>query len=291
MKHLFDKVNDSVKLVLKTFQNIVKNKSRIPQSLVEKHKYEICFMVDTDFTYIEVVEPRMEFIDPLGYEISEAKIVGYVNRLLKCDLDGHANRFGTYEENFNSAISLREKKQSSKRVESTMKKILKESGISSHEFDIAKKTVEALKQSENLVIPPEASSADPVDPIAVKVKVEVPEKDEGDKSFSPIPRKRVKVSATRPGKRQKMIVPPVPRNVAVIKDDDVVSIKKKTWKPRIERVNEDILKHGDFTKLNKFYDLYGSFDRLNFENAMITHMIVIDKKLSTIHGKIPSTLR
>lgn len=87
-----------------------------------------------------------------------------------------------------------------------------------------------------------------------------------------------------------MIVPPVSRKVAVIKDDDEVSIKKKTWKPRIERVNEDILKHGDFTKLNKFYDLYGSFDRLNFENAMITHMIVIDKKLSTIHGKIPEDL-
>lgn len=38
-------------------------------SLVEKYKDEICFMVEIDVTYMESVEPRVKFIDPMGYEM------------------------------------------------------------------------------------------------------------------------------------------------------------------------------------------------------------------------------
>lgn len=126
MRHLIDKVNESVVLVIKTFQSLMKNRSRIPQSIVEKYKNEICFMVDTDFTYIEAVEPRVEFIDPLGYEIFETEVEEYMNRFLKRKLDIHNNIFGTFEEKFYSTKSIQEEKQSKKRVESTIKKILKD---------------------------------------------------------------------------------------------------------------------------------------------------------------------
>ena len=95
-------------------------------------------MVDTDFTYIEVVEPRIEFIDPLGYEIPEAEIEGYVGRLLKSKLDTKYKSFGTFEENFNFAKAIIEENQSKKRVDSTIKKILKNSRMTQHEFEIAK---------------------------------------------------------------------------------------------------------------------------------------------------------
>ena len=46
--------------------------------MVEKYKDEICFMVEADITSMEVVEPRVKFIEPMGYEISEEIIEGYV---------------------------------------------------------------------------------------------------------------------------------------------------------------------------------------------------------------------
>ena len=40
---------------------------RIPESIVEKYKDNIFFMVETDSTCMEVVEPRTKWIHPLGY--------------------------------------------------------------------------------------------------------------------------------------------------------------------------------------------------------------------------------
>ena len=45
--------------------------------MVEKYKDEICFMVEIENTYIEVVVPRVKFIDPMGYEMSANLIKGY----------------------------------------------------------------------------------------------------------------------------------------------------------------------------------------------------------------------
>ena len=45
--------------------------------MVEKYRYEICFMVETNYTYMEVVIPRVKFIEPMGYEMSVELIEGY----------------------------------------------------------------------------------------------------------------------------------------------------------------------------------------------------------------------
>ena len=50
---------------------------RIPPSLVEKYKDEICFIVETNVTSMEVVELGVNYIDPMRYEMAEEMIEGY----------------------------------------------------------------------------------------------------------------------------------------------------------------------------------------------------------------------
>ena len=46
----------------------MKKRFRIPPALVEKYKEDICFMVETNFTCMEVMVPRVMFIELMGYE-------------------------------------------------------------------------------------------------------------------------------------------------------------------------------------------------------------------------------
>ena len=55
---------------MKTFQNEIR-KERVPPPMVEKFKNDICFMIDTNFKYIEAIDPRMLYVEPLGYETIE----------------------------------------------------------------------------------------------------------------------------------------------------------------------------------------------------------------------------
>ena len=54
-------------------------------------------MVDTDYTYIQVVEPQETFLDPFGYELNDDIVVGYIDLLLKSKKDKVEYRFGTYD--------------------------------------------------------------------------------------------------------------------------------------------------------------------------------------------------
>lgn len=155
---------------------------------------------------------------------------------------------------------------------------------------IAKNIMEAIRdigQKEVLSIPP--LLAVETRNLQHKVKVEQ-EEQEVRKSSSTPPGKRVKEIATEPGKRQKTILPPVQRKITQIKDDEDIQVKKKTWKPKIEKVNEKIIHDGDFSKMNKYYDLYNYSERVNLENVIVRHMILVDNKFYTIQGKIPDDL-
>lgn len=52
----------------------MKLRYRIPPYMVEKYKDNLCLMVETDDTCIEVVITRLKFIEPMGYEMS-AKLI------------------------------------------------------------------------------------------------------------------------------------------------------------------------------------------------------------------------
>ena len=62
---------------MKSFQVEMKQRYRIPPVLVEKYKDELCFMVEIDFTCMEAIVPRVKFIEPMGYEMSEEIIEWY----------------------------------------------------------------------------------------------------------------------------------------------------------------------------------------------------------------------
>ena len=61
----------------------MKQRYKISPYIIRKFKDDICFMVDTDFTYIELVEPRIAYVEPLGYDMTEEKVEWYVEVILK----------------------------------------------------------------------------------------------------------------------------------------------------------------------------------------------------------------
>ena len=44
-------------------------------------------MVDTNYTYIQVVELWETFLDPLGYELNDDTSISYIDLLLKFEKD------------------------------------------------------------------------------------------------------------------------------------------------------------------------------------------------------------
>lgn len=96
--HPADKILDSGNIIMKTFQNDIKNRFRIAPEIVDKFREDICIMMDRDKIFIEVVEPRVIFIDPLGDKIIDNVAVSYIDLLLNSKLDKEAYRLGTCEE-------------------------------------------------------------------------------------------------------------------------------------------------------------------------------------------------
>ena len=83
---------------MKSFQVEMKQRYRIPLVLVEKYTDELCFMVETNFTCMEVVVPWVKFIEPMGYKMSEELIEWYAQIILHLEVDSECPRWGTYVE-------------------------------------------------------------------------------------------------------------------------------------------------------------------------------------------------
>ena len=79
------------------FKKTMKGRMRIPILLVEKHVQDICFLVDIDFTYIQVVVPRIRWLRPLPYEIDVDEALAAITTLLAKDFDKEVKYFGTYD--------------------------------------------------------------------------------------------------------------------------------------------------------------------------------------------------
>ena len=105
----------------------MKLRFRIPPSLVEKYNDDIFFMVETDVTYMEAVEPRLKFIAPMGYEKIEQLIEEYEQIILEFERDMGCPRWGTYEEKVEEVHSEFHSKEIKKKLEKKIDAILKES--------------------------------------------------------------------------------------------------------------------------------------------------------------------
>lgn len=101
------------------FQDIkksMKQRLRIHVSLVEQHYDDICFLVDIDYTFIQVAVPRVRWLRPLGYEINVDEASTTITALLVEEVDKGAKIFGNYdvvkykvEMELNTAYTLKKK--------------------------------------------------------------------------------------------------------------------------------------------------------------------------------------
>ncbi len=55
-------------------------------------------MVETNFTCMEAIIPRVKFIEPMGYEMSVELIEGYAQIILHSKVDSTCPRWETYNE-------------------------------------------------------------------------------------------------------------------------------------------------------------------------------------------------
>lgn len=79
------------------FKKKMKNGTMIPKSLVDKYYDYICFLVDTDITYIQVVIPRTIWLRPLAYEINLDEAIIAIRVVLYEPIDKDVKPFGRYE--------------------------------------------------------------------------------------------------------------------------------------------------------------------------------------------------
>lgn len=82
----------------KSFQGMMQIKEMIPKEIVEKYEDTICFMVEIDQSMMEVVESRIVWIMPMGYEVDANTLDMYAQHILSKLVDEKEERFGTYKE-------------------------------------------------------------------------------------------------------------------------------------------------------------------------------------------------
>lgn len=71
---------------------------RIPVSLVEKDYDDVFFLVDINYTYMQVVLPKVRWLKPFPYEINIDEASTTITPLLQEEIDKSATSFRNYEE-------------------------------------------------------------------------------------------------------------------------------------------------------------------------------------------------
>lgn len=132
---------------MKSFQSEIQRRFKIPPSLVEKYKDDICFMVEIDVTCMEAMKPRVKFVEPICYEISEELIESYVKINLESDKDKECPRWGAFEEKMKEVHSELYSKDIKMKVDKKIEDILKESCMTRGEFNEVKGIALEIKAS------------------------------------------------------------------------------------------------------------------------------------------------
>lgn len=79
------------------FKKSMKQRLRIPISLVEKHFNDVYFLVDVDFTYVQAIVPRVRWLRTFPYEIKVDEASTTIIALLVEEVDKKATAFGNYD--------------------------------------------------------------------------------------------------------------------------------------------------------------------------------------------------
>ena len=117
----------------------MKQRLRIPISLVEKHANDICFLVDIDYTYVQATIPRVRWLRPLGYKINIDETSAAITALLAEEIDKSAPHIGTYD-------LVRSKVDMEMKTTSTLKK--KENLVKNLKEKLGEGTAEAEEEEE-----------------------------------------------------------------------------------------------------------------------------------------------
>ena len=81
-----------------TFKEKMNNRFRIPKKLVIDYHDDVCFKVDYENVYIQVVKLRNVWVKPLGYEVHIDETKDIIEELINESINPKATYFGTYEE-------------------------------------------------------------------------------------------------------------------------------------------------------------------------------------------------
>lgn len=98
--------------MIKIPQRHMKEIYKILESLVEKYQDTIYFMVETNYVYFEVVEPRTKWSYLMGYEVSVEVLTMQVEHVLAAEKDPTQERWGTYMEKYGKVRKEQEKGKS-----------------------------------------------------------------------------------------------------------------------------------------------------------------------------------
>jgi len=97
------------------FKQRMKMMMRIPEELVTRYYNDICFLADTDNTFVQALKLRKAWLEGFDYEIYSDLLNANIVALLKEEIDTKAESFGKYEEakakiTMNIKIASKEKK-------------------------------------------------------------------------------------------------------------------------------------------------------------------------------------
>ena len=92
-----DSFDSQMTIYFDDFKNSMKKRMRILVSLVDQHDNDICFLVDIDFTYTQVVIPRVRWLRPSGYEPDVDQSLVAITTFLVEDIEKIAKLFGTHD--------------------------------------------------------------------------------------------------------------------------------------------------------------------------------------------------
>ena len=95
MDQNFERVMDNY---FEVFKEKMNNRFRIPPKLVDDYKDDICFMVDYDRVYIQVVILRIAWVNSFPYEINTNEARDIIKALFNEPTNPNLLAFGTYDE-------------------------------------------------------------------------------------------------------------------------------------------------------------------------------------------------
>ena len=130
------------------FKKSMKQRMRIPVSLVEQHVKDILFLMDIDYTYIQAVIPRVRWLRPLGYELDVDQSSTAITTFLVEKTDKTTKHFGTYDVVKSRVVTDLKIARVIKRKDKLVKKLKKKFGADIGETGTAEEVEEMSDDEE-----------------------------------------------------------------------------------------------------------------------------------------------